>query len=214
MAEQLGQKKYAQNNVFVYENGRLAFNAFTPELYYRSGDLIASSEKGGANLFHLGELMEDSAIFHHALENKYIVLGNFYTDMHNTYLGTVPGSLLLINSFLTLRDHSIALSFKWILFLWVLFLLMSYFIFIHPERKLANVQKKIKPKFLQGFIKTYLSYAGVLIVVNFLSYLFFGIIFSLFYVATWLAMLETVLEKKWVLKEKKNLFHFVKEEII
>lgn len=215
MTERLSEKRFEKKNGLVYENGELAWNTFIPELYYRNTDINTEAySHQPANHFHLGELMMDSGFFQHYLLNRYIVIGDFYNDKHKTYLGGIPGSAILLNAFLTLKDHSLAISFKWLLFLFFIFLIISYRIFIHQGMHFEVIQKKITAKLLQGFVKKYISYVGILIVLNLISYLIFGLLFSLFYIATYFSLLQTFIEKRKRLIAARSLSKFIKEELI
>lgn len=61
-------------------------------------------------------------------ENKYIIIGNLTEDVHDTYAGPKPGSLILYKAIKTLDDGGHLVSF-WMLFLWfATFSIISFFI--------------------------------------------------------------------------------------
>jgi hypothetical protein len=56
------------------------------------------------------------AFYESAIKGKVIVIGNFTTDKHNTFIGPMPGSLVLFNTYLTLQAGYHMLRIRWLLF--------------------------------------------------------------------------------------------------
>jgi len=154
----------------------------------------------------MGELLADPNCFS-VLKNKFIVIGDFVNDLHMTCLGRMPGSLILWNSYLTLYNNHVTISVKWLLMLVIFYFLISYWIIVHPDKKLNEIHKKIRVPFLSKFLINYISFIGMLVLVNVFSYFYFGTFVSLFYIATYLTFIQLVIEKypEW----KKNLYEYI-----
>jgi hypothetical protein len=191
---------------FTFLNGRPTFNTMIPEFYYRPADMVTADQKGNINTYYLGELLADPDCFS-VLNNKFIVIGDFANDLHVTYLGRMPGSLILWNTYLTLYKHHASISVNWLLMLFFFYFLISYWIIIHPEKKINEIHKKIRVPFLSKFLINYISFIGVLVLINIFSYFYFGTFVSLFYIATYLTFIQLVIEKypEW----KKNLYEYI-----
>ena len=220
LVENLTKDTFTCKYGLVFKNQKLTFNTIIPELYYRPHDLVRDTNTNPtklnrkANLFYLGEILADTTEFFKTyLRGKYIIVGNFETDMHSTYLGKFPGSLILFDTFLTLREQSKPISWVWIFILFMTFFLISYFIFIHPEKSFEEFPKKVKISFLRNFLKKYFSYVGILICLNVISYIYFGVFISLLYVASYLTLLKIFIEKRKHFIKSRNFVTFVKEEI-
>jgi hypothetical protein len=215
LVEKTTSKKYSHKNGLTYENDKPTFNTVIPEFYYRPKYLknsIGTNESNKANLYYLGNFMEIPNYFDQ-LKDKYIIIGDFTSDIHSTYLGDMPGSLILFDTYLTIRSKSINISASWLLLLFFIYLIISYYIFIRSELRFEQLQKKIKIPFLKNFVKKYVSYLGILIGLNVLSYAFFGVFISLFFLATYLTLLELAIEKRRHYLKSKNLITFIKEEV-
>ena len=187
-------------------NGAPTFNTVIPEFYYRPLDMVPPTGGVKANTFYLGELLADPDCFS-VLKNKFIVIGDFVNDVHVTYLGKMPGTLILWNSFLTLYEHQVTISFRWLLMLFAFYFFINYWIIIHPDKKLKDVHQKIRVPFLSKFLINYISYIGVLILINTFSYFYFGTFVSLFYIATYLTFFQVVLEN--ISGWKKNMYEYI-----
>lgn len=196
MYESLIKNNVTHKNGITYFNRRISFNTIIPELYYRPYDLRRSKAHGKpANLFYLGELITRPDFFKDFLQNKYIIIGDFASDNHNTYFGAVPGCLLLIDTFFTLRNHPPVISFAWLLILFFVYFTVSYFMFIHPERKFKELQQKIKFRFMKQTIIRYISFIGLMMLLDWISYFFYSTFISIFYIASYLTFLQIVIDK-------------------
>jgi hypothetical protein len=198
--------RYTRKFGLTFLDGHPTFNTAIPEFYYRPADMNTAFAGKNINTYYLGELLADPDCFN-VLKNKYIIIGDFTNDIHITYLGKIPGSLILWDAYLSLCDHQVVISFKWLLMLFFFFFLISYWIIIHPDRKFQELHKKIKIPFLTSFLVSYVSFIGILVLINIFSYFYFGTFVSLFYIATYLTFMHVVIEKlpEW----KKNLYEYI-----
>ena len=195
MYEELTGNSITEKHGLTYCNNRLAFNTVIPELYYRPVDMRTSGVH--QNTFYLGDLVttSPSTFFNDYLRGKYIVIGDFDNDRHSTYMGVMPGTLLLFNTYLSLRNKQPLISIMWLLILFVAYTIVSYFMFIHPERKFKNLQSEIKFRFFKSVIVKYVSFIGIMILIDLVSYFFYSTFVSIFYIATYLTFLEICIGK-------------------
>jgi hypothetical protein len=196
-------KKYG----LIWRNNKLSFNTIIPEFYYRTSDLVYSEGKT-VNAYYMGELLLFGDASFEAMRNKYIIIGNFSDDIHSTYLGKIPGALILWDTFLTLQSRPINVSIQWLLTLFIIYWIISYKIIIHPEEKFENLTEKIKKirfSFLKKFLLKYISYLGVVLIINFLSFVLLGVFISLFYIVTYLTFFELTINEfhHWIAVIKK-----------
>ncbi len=204
--EKTTPNRFSENRFLTFLNGKPTFNTAIPEFYYRNADLVWPESKENFNTYYLGDLLAFPECFS-ALKDKFIIIGDFENDVHSTYLGRLPGSLILWDAYLTFYTHQVTISVEWLLMLFVFYFLISYWIIIHPERKLKAIHQKIRVPFMSKFIISYISYIGLLVLINIFSYFFFGTFVSLFYIATYLTLLESLIEQfpTW----RKNLYEYI-----
>ncbi len=193
MYENVTKNAVIKRHGLTYFNNRLGFNTIIPELYYRPADMNTSGAH--ANTYYLGDLVTTPDFFNNYLKNKYIVIGDFPNDKHHTYMGSVPGALLLIDTFLTLQHKQPVISFVWLIILFVVYFLISYIMFIHPDKKFKELHEKIKFTFLRRIILKYISFIGIMMLIDWISYFFYATFVSVFYIATYLTFLEIIIEK-------------------
>jgi hypothetical protein len=207
-------KRYSRRYGLTFEDGWLAFNTIIPNFYYRPRDLVRGSVDAKPNLHYLGEIIKDSTYFEHFLKDKLIILGDFSTDIHATYLGPTPGPLILLNTYLTMKEKSAKVSIQWVVVIFFVYFILSYLIFVHPNVKLHEMKEKVKYKFIKKVVGKYVSYMGIMIVVGFFSFTTFGIFVSLFYVASYLTILELLLEKRRSYRSSKNIVQFINRDVL
>lgn len=200
-------KKTEKSKYLTYFDNQVAFNTIIPEMYYRTSDLRRFDQGGkNANFFYLGDIITKRNFFNDYLKGKFIIIGDFQNDNHATFAGSIPGCMVLFNTYLTLENHLPVFSFTWMFVLFLIYFLLSYFMFIHPENKLEGLKDKINIPFFKKMILKYISFIGILIVIDVISYLFYRTFISIFYIATYLTFLEMTIDN--YKKVIKNIKHY------
>ncbi len=199
--EEVSGKKFHNYFGFTEIDGSLTFNYVLPEFYYRPNDLVYSSDNDSlkTNAYYLGELLLMGKDCFELLKGKYIVIANFSDDNHSTYLGEMPGALILWDNFLTLLNSSIKVSITWIVILYIICWGLSYKIFVYRGQLFSEFEervRKLKWKFLQKFILKYVSFLGICLIVDLISLFFFRTFISIFYLATYLTACDLFVERK------------------
>lgn len=102
-------------------------------------------------------------------ENKYIIIGNLTEDVHDTYAGPKPGSLILYKAIKTLEDGGHVLSF-WMLIIWftTFFVICSFIIEGQTITKLFRDYFIKHKKF--AFVIDMLSYTAILTILEFAEF--------------------------------------------
>lgn len=206
--ENVSGNKFTTWHGLTLLDGRLSFNYVLPELYYRQQDLVRSDAVKKANTYYLDDLLPLGEDGFSLLKGKYIIIGNFSDDLHTTYMGKLPGCVILWNVLLTLLNHEQTISIGWLLLLFIIYWLTSFTMFFDTSAHKTKVKEKIRDirlPYLQKMAAKYISYLGLLIVINLLALLFFGTFISLFYMATYLTLVDVVIEKYavWMARIKR-----------
>lgn len=160
--------KYSSSGLFE-RNGYSPVTVF-PHYYIKEDDEIFHE----ITLKRICELLEmpDSSIYQDFVRGKILVVGNFTEDRHITRAGLMPGSLILLNTFLTLQSGLHLIRFTWVLFVAVFFSMLVYFeLYVRPQTdqqfsRWHLVRRILEPGIIAGLI-------------CFLSLLFFGMPISI-----------------------------------
>lgn len=94
---------------FFFSNDRLCLNGITLKLPIRvSEDYTEEEGLGRYNMLNLGvDLLDTLTSVAADIDGKIVVVGDFENDVHDTYLGSQPGSLICLNAYYALvrGDH-------------------------------------------------------------------------------------------------------------
>lgn len=196
--EDVTTNRYSRKWGITFLNEKLAFNTTNPEYYYRNYDLKDYHQTDKPNLLYLSQLLSypDSIFFQEFLKDKFIVIGNFQDDVHETYIGKLSGSLILFDIFLSLHEHSNQISYFWLIFLFIVYLFISYEILHAKNQHFEDIQRKVYKYYIKETLKKMVSYLGLFIIINIISYFVFNYIVNILYIVTYLSALSFIL-KNW-----------------
>ena len=157
-----------------YPASCLDFKSIFPRYY------ISPSELGDATkypVYNLGELLmlsEADSFYHQFLENRFIVVGNYDTDVHNSPVGKIPGPLILLNTYLTIRN-SRPIGWWWAIFMVVGLSGVSYLLLFGKLKAPESKKHPWLDLLLKIFINKYFSFSGLFLLLVLLSGLLFSV---------------------------------------
>ena len=141
--------------------------------------------------FEFWDEADISALF----SGKLIVVGDFYNDTHSTVFGSVPGPMIVHNTYLTLAERETLIYWQWIVFLLALFFWMSWRIY-HEERLgtkswlWARSQTALGKIFADSIDDTFFLAVGTI-----LSYLVFNIHINILVLLIFLKLVAFILRR-------------------
>lgn len=137
------------------------------------------------NRFYLGELLEelesgDDEDWDGNPSGKYILIGDFEDDIHPTFIGEIPGTLLIFNAYLSLLKQRHIVSPMLLIALFFLFYFMAWSTFVK-----------------KGFISwmcSFLGYSFFLTLFCFIAYLVFNEVYDILVIALLFTIFKTLVE--------------------
>ena len=119
--------------------------------------------------------LKSKSFYDDYLKNKFIVIGNFETDITLTPIGKMSGPIILVDSYLSLKNGRARLSWGWILFMIISLLITSYILFFveikPPKRKVSPWIDFI----IRSLLDNILPFLAICSVIVFISELLFSI---------------------------------------
>lgn len=111
-------------------------------------------------------------------QDKYVIVGNLTEDLHDTYMGVRPGSLILYRALKTLEQGKHIVKFWQFLYWFIAFTLIFWWIFVDmkfasilPIRmRESNVGQKILNNRLLSFLVSSFTYVSFLFVLSTIEY--------------------------------------------
>lgn len=124
-----------RNGLFYTSNGHLCTNGLTLKLPIRISGAYMNTKDGAIHraqrersYIYMGAdvLDVDSIIpISEQIEGKIIVIGDFNTDVHRTYAGKQPGSVICLNAYYALLRGEHLVSYPFMVFLFFVYLVIS-----------------------------------------------------------------------------------------
>ena len=195
MDELLNGRSYERKGIFTYCDHRVSLNYIIPGFYLRPFQVFKENKYHLVNLGELADTTMDAEMLRNELEDKWLVIGNFYDDVHETSLGKMPGSLILFNSYLSLVYGNHIVSVGWVLFLVVSFSFLSYTAFYRRMPKLKMPWKAPIYRHLESFLSKYVSFFGMVFLLSLCSFFLFNIHVNILVVSFYFSMINFIAQK-------------------
>jgi len=161
---QLNKKEYKNGWLLGRLGDKYIYNTIVLNNRITQRDLLAKKYP----LVELNEFLElNQENIKELVEDRIVVVGDFFNDTVDSIDGKIAGSLVLLNAYLALKNGDADVSFSYVLFLCLVYAIISYITLrsaIIENWKffkwLAKYVKPLKPIFIMSmfFLTTCLSY--------------------------------------------------------
>jgi hypothetical protein len=189
MYEKLEKRDITQRYGLNWDNGIPSLNSIIIDYQIHTDELFEQNEYPILNLSELILLPED-IIVKEFLQNRIVVMGDFEHDLHKTTVGIMPGSLILLNVYLSLKSGYHFITFGWLVFMIFGFTFFSR-IMIFGEQNPEIQDSKWLSKLLQNTV--------LLTILSISSYFLFNIsiqvLFLAVYTSVFIFIQKTIKEK-------------------
>lgn len=176
-----------------YPASYLDFKSVFPKYYIQSQQLFETQKYPYYNLGELLMLSEADSFYHQFLENKFIVIGNYDTDVHSSAVDKIPGPLILLNTYLTIRNRG-HISGWWALFMIAGLSAVSYLLFFKKVKAPVIYKHPWLDFAMQIFVNNYISFFGICLLLAILSEFIFSVQLSFSVLLSYLLVVNFFLE--------------------
>jgi hypothetical protein len=180
---------------FNTSGGHLCLNYVWPYYYLNSVNVPSDS------VAQLGALLTalDAGFIHPRtmFDGRIVCIGDFTTDLHNTPVGKLPGTLVLADIYLTLLAGHHVVSYGWIVFSLLLFTMLSYFAWFKPLPEVNFRFNFIFSRHLADFLKGYVSFLGIMLLASVVSFFVFHIYINILFSAFVFSGIDYFSHKKY-----------------
>ena len=176
-----------------YPASFLDFRSIFPQYYIQNADLAVKRKYPYYNLGELLMLAEMESFYTEFLKDKFIVIGNFDTDVHHTPVGNVAGPLILLDTYLSIRNKH-AVSWWWAIFMVAVLTGVSYILLykkVKPPDTSTNIWLDLVA---QLFINNYISFSGICLLLVVLSSFIFSIQLNISILLSYLLLFNFIRE--------------------
>ena len=184
------------------DNGRLCKNGITLFLNVSiNGSLLdEESQERERNYIYLGaDLldMDEVVPVKEQIENKVLVIGDFKTDLHTTYVGPQPGSACCINAYIMLMEGKHYVNWLNILIMFIIYTTVGTFYL-----RGTSFQTLFSNPWL-GVIMSFLSTATLFLVIAIIAFMH-DIAFNMWVPTTIYSLIDTYVQKRNIFINKKK----------
>jgi len=138
------------------------------------------------------------------LKDKYIIIGDFQNDLHNTYHGRLPGSLILFRALQTLQNGKHYVNPLLAIIWFIVYFCISYQICTRETKFLFFIKWKFRSKTFE-FLSHIAWYDSFLFSVQVVEYKSFGTVHSLVVLLILVDLLRLCFEANDYIKWNKNI---------
>ena len=177
------------------DNGKLARRVIFPKMYVRmDSPYRPDGQKAylnlGSDILDTEEEVDWSVFF----KGKYIVIGSFAgDDIHTTYAGDLPGSLINYNVYLSLKKGQHKIPFILILVYFLIFFAMAYL--------LLKGATGVPQSWTWVWAKLFVLYSAIIMIVCIFVFMIWGQAHDIFITSTFFSIVDLV--NRWI-KTKKE----------
>lgn len=186
-----------------------SLNSIVIDYQIRPHEMLEQGEYPVVSLSELLVLPEE-IIVSDFLKNRIVVMGDFNNDVHETVFGSAPGTLILLNVYLSLKSGSHLINWWWVFFLIVAHMSFSRLMLFPKDDdvKVKNI-KWVGPLLVSA---TYLSLLSIC------SYIFFNIHIQVLVLTLYINLVRYVIRlcqaewsknqvKTWMIELRESYFN-------
>jgi hypothetical protein len=192
MYTDLDKGNVRKNFLFTWFSGQgISFNNQINDYLLRRSDFT----DGAYVKIGLGELVSilglSPEIFESYLQNRYLLIGDFENDIHNTYLNKQQGLLILFNAYLHLHHQRQILS---VWYLIILYIFLHWIVWLQTGKRSQRLKLTLKIKYFKPFEfpVNILSVSLLLILFSYISSFLFNVNISIFHLITIFSVMDLV----------------------
>lgn len=155
-------------------------------------------ENLGTGILDSGHPIDYAAMF----SGKIIVIGDLINDTHETYVGTLPGAVVNVNTYIALSRGAHIVKWWWVLFLSMVY--MAIFLSIFAHKNIFDYIPRIRSSksVVTRFVVSLLGYSIMLLILSCLYYICMGDFYSIAFPAIYFSMLSTIVKYRGMKKQR------------
>lgn len=210
MYELLHNKKPQMGKFFNSLNERKILNHFVTNLRIRNYDLFDIDPKQRYNWIGLGDLLMFPDDIHKICKDRIVIVGSFQNeDKHNTIYGDLAGPLILVNTYLALKNGDNIITVGWVIWLAIGFFGLSFFLFWQLDFRKSKLQRLVGQWQIKYVIR-FLTYSFGLSIISIISFFVFGIHLNILWLSFLFYLIDSILKtnyrkRGWLSKPESTL---------
>lgn len=178
-------------------NGKPAFNTIIIDFKVRYYDIREDMSPEPYPYVNLGEFMSlPDSVIAKTIKNRIVIVGDLQErDMHQTLVGNMPGAIILLNIFLTLKESENLIKPLFLAILFITYFLISLDVFSDKNIQERKFIKLLSQHRYGKFLVRLLKYIFYLIVASVIIYILYNIHINILIIAIYFKLVDSLLTK-------------------
>jgi hypothetical protein len=217
MHEDISKSQFSKNGIFSYLNNKLCLNNVIIDFKIRYYDILEEKSPDPYPSVNLGELLSlsDSLILQ-SVKDRIVLIGDLKDlDIHSTAIGDMPGVLVLLNTYLTLKNDENTIKSFMLILLFISYFLISTDVFSSKSFSDREIVQKLSKNKFGKFIVKFLGYVVYLSVISLIIYFLYNMHINILIIAAYFKSFDSALtffRKKPEIKNK-HIFSKIRYKI-
>lgn len=190
-------KDIEDKGLYYSSEGQLSTNSVF--LDFPSKEFPMFDYDGSQNYYNLGtDILEvmDRTDIEHLTDGKYVIIGDFINDVHDTYVGRLPGAVITYRAFDALMQGKHLVSLPMLILFALIYFLISMSLFSRTSLLSAIPFIRKSDSRTLHFIASLIEYTFLLSVITILMCLFFNVYASILVPSIYFTVFKTVINYK------------------
>ena len=196
---------FISKGIISMMNGKPAFNTIIIDFKVRYYDINEDLSPEPYPYVNLGEFVSlPDSVISNTIKDRIVIIGDLQDrDMHQTLVGNMPGAIILLNIFLTLKESENLIKPLFLFILFITYFLISLDVFSDKTILERKYIKKLSQHRIGKFFVRLLKYIFYLIIASVIIYILYNIHINILIIAIYFKLIDSLLIKLRNRREEK-----------
>lgn len=188
---------FSTKGIISRMNGKPAFNTIIIDFKVRHYDINENLSPDPYPYVNLGEFMSlPDSVIANTIKDRIVMIGDLQErDMHQTLVGNMPGVIILLNIFLTLKESENLIKPFFLFILFITYFLISMDMFSEKNILERKYIKKLSRHRVGKFFARLFKYIVYLIAASVIVYILYNVHINILIMAIYFNLVDLLLNK-------------------
>ena len=188
---------FSSKGIISRMNGKPAFNTIIIDFKVRYYDINENLSQESYPYVNLGEFISlPDSVISNTIKDRIVMIGDLQErDIHQTLVGNMPGVIILLNIFLTLKESENLIKPLFLFILFITYFLISLDVFSEKNILERKYIKKLSRHRVGKFFARLFKYIVYLIISSVIIYVLYNVHINILIMAIYFKLVDSLLTK-------------------
>lgn len=188
---------FSSKGIISRMNGKPAFNTIIIDFKIRYYDINENLSQESYPYVNLGEFISlPDSVISNTIKDRIVMIGDLQErDIHQTLVGNMPGVIILLNIFLTLKESENLIKPLFLFILFITYFLISLDVFSEKNILERKYIKKLSRHRVGKFFARLFKYIVYLIISSVIIYVLYNVHINILIMAIYFKLVDSLLTK-------------------